>query len=510
MKKFYSTLSFAVFITGILMSGFAGYGQDTTPTIPKMKQVSTRGELSTISVNPNEGRVNELSSIKISFVGVSNLSLSEKSETFPYMEDEDGNIIYPATGTQGNTLTCSFSPAITEEGTYLLVIPESFCILDGVRFRNTLSYRYAISSSVNTDIIFSAPEGETVTCQSDFLSYFVLEGGLSGMPLAGKPLHYVLTDDELYLYNTMTINPYGGVQTESYIRGKKIDGNTYRFEFPQAVYENFKNGKAETWYLNHLLTAIDQDTQSGTYSINTNENYADFRIEENGDVVWINCPAENDSSTALGMTDEQGKWTGFANIRSTYLSFDAVVPMPPADIQQEDWTLTCGPSNNRQKRDVKVAFEDNDVWIQGISKSYLPEAWIHGVINGNYIEFDPFMGECEMIGQYLFAYTYMTKPSEKRDQLKLRYYKNENAMTSNHDILINPNEYFYYAVEYYERPELTKGSTGIKSMVFDNDEIVSSKFYTLDGCEVSDPCNGLFIREDHTISGKIIRTKIIK
>ena len=151
------------------------------------------------------------------------------------------------------------------------------------------------------------------------------------MPLAGKPLHYVLTDDELYLYNTMTINPYGGVQTESYIRGTKIENDIYRFSFPQAVYDHAEKGKVETWYLNHLTTVIDQENQSGTYAINTEENYADFRIEENGNLVWVNCPDENDASTAIGMTDEQGIWTGFANIRRPYLAFDNRPPLPPID-----------------------------------------------------------------------------------------------------------------------------------------------------------------------------------
>ena len=157
-----------------------------------------------------------------------------------------------------------------------------------------------------------------------------------------------------------------------------------------------------------------------------------------------------------------------------------------------------------------MVFADNDVWIQGLSRTYLPDAWVHGVIDGNYVEFDAYMGECEMIGQYLFAYTYMTKPSEKKEQLKFRYYKNEDAMTSNHDVLINPNEWFYYALEYYERPELTKGTTGINDVMDYAESIVASKYYNLNGIEVKEPVSGIFIREDLTVSGQKIRSKVTK
>ncbi|MDE5790740.1 MAG: hypothetical protein K2H96_05885 [Muribaculaceae bacterium] len=510
MKRLYNPILLIAFLSGMLFPAINVYAEETIKAIPKMVKTPTRGEISTISVNPPEGRVKELSTIKISFVGITSLVLDESSDEAPYLEDSTGTIIYPEVTTQANTLICSFNPALTKETTYMLVVPEGYCLLDGERFYRQLTYNYTISSQGSDDIITSAPDGEKVTCQSDFLSYFVLEGGMSGMPIAGKPLHYVLSGDELYMYNIMTINPYGGVQTESYIRGTKVDEATYRFTFPQAVYENAKEGIVETWYLNHLITGINPDTQTETYAINTEENYADFRIEENGDLVWVNCPDENDSSTAIGMTDGKGAWTGFANIRSSYLSFDDNAPVPPAEAEQEEWTLTYGPSDNREKRDVKVVFSENDVWIQGLSKIYLPDAWVHGVMNGNYIEFDAYMGECEMIGQYLFAYTFTTKPSEKKEQLKFRYYKNEDAMTSNHNILINPNEWFYYAVEYYERPELTKGTTGIQDFTADHSAILTTKYYDLSGNEVSENATGIFIRIDLTINGETIRTKVIK
>lgn len=484
--------------------------QSTMFNVHSYKQ-GPKYDLSTISSLPAPGIVNALSEIKLTFVGISKVEVNSTSENYqPKLEKTDGTLIISNDVTaDGNTLIVKFSPEVTEEATYNFIIPRQCLLIDGGSLASDVTLTYTIgSTSDDNGIITMAPDGEKVNCQSDFLSYFVLDGGLSGMPIAGKPLHYVIGEDgNLYLYNIMTIQPYGGVQTSSYIVGTPSGDNIWKFSFPQPIYETSENGEREIWYVNYLYTYVDPRTGASTYKIYEENNSVEFKINENGDAVWLNGNEDSntDDGFAIGATLPDGTWTGFANVvRSTYQKFTEVaIDINPQEY--EIWKLTTGPNGNRVSRKVPVYFDGDDVYVKGFSKNYLPEAWAHGVIDGKTITFDTFIGECDIIGQYLFLYGY--SDSNGRVPLEFKYYPEEKGMTCKNEYIINPNQTFYYVVESYEYPSLEFYSSGVDNIY--TDDVVSTEWYSIDGIRVENPSCGIFIRRSILSSGKVEYTKTV-
>ncbi|MDE6007282.1 MAG: hypothetical protein K2G67_06995 [Muribaculaceae bacterium] len=476
------------------------------------RSLSLNKELATITVLPSPGIVTSLSEVKVAFIGISQVTVQIESEDdYPLLISSDGTEFQCSSiEAQGNTLFVRFNPEITDEDTYTLKVPRLCFKIDGKRMNSDLCYIYYISDNGHNGIIYSAPSGEIVRCQSDFLSYFILDGGLSGMPLAGKPLHYVIGDDgNLYLYNIITLQPYGGSQTSSYIVGTPSGNNKWKFNFPQPIYETISNGESQLWYVNYLCTKVDESTGQASYIVNESNNSVEFMIDENGNVDWIRATEDPnvDDGFAIGTTLANGIWTGFANVtRSTYQKFTDEAPeINPEEF--EIWKLTYGPNGNRISRNVDVYFEGDDVWVRGFSKTYLPQAWAHGRINGSSITFDPYIGECDLIGQYLFIYGYSN--SSGRSDLTFKYYAQEKGMTYNGEYIINPNQLFYYAVEAYEYPSLEylcQGS-GIKEIT--DDEVISTEWYSIDGIRIDHPQPGVNIARQTYSSGKTEFAKTI-
>lgn len=515
MKKFHSLLA-ALSLLTIASSSELGFAQTLGTNVEgeslklSSRTLTPHRALSTITLLPSPGLVNSLGEVKVTFVGVSEVEIKNTSDdNMPLLISSDGTEYWPSNvAADGNTMVINFSPEITAEDTYTLLIPRKGFSLDGNMLKSDLKYIYYISESGDNGIIYSAPAGETVRCQSDFLSYFVLEGGLSGMPLAGKPLHYVIGDDgNLYLYNIITIQPYGGSQTSSYIVGTPSGDNKWKFSFPQPIYETFANGEKQLWYVNYLYTEVDSAGQS-SYLIYETDNSVEFKIDENGNAVWLRNTdtPEEDDGFAIGATLANGMWTGFANvIRSTYEKFTAEAPeINPQEY--EIWKLTTGPNGDRTSRNVDVFFDGDDVWIRGFSKTYLPDAWAHGTISGKNITFDTYIGECDIIGQYLFLYGYN---NSSRTELKFKYYPAEKGMTYNGEYIINPNQQFYYAVESYEYPSLEYVCQGSGIQEIDADDVISTEWYSIDGVRLDAPVPGINVVRKTYSSGKIEFSKLL-
>lgn len=516
MKKTYTLTALLTFMACAFNCGIA-YAESAEAFAPSPKMLlapratAPARELSTITVSPAPGMVKSINEVKVAFIGVAEVKLTDVPEDkMPVLlSSDDTEIKCSSMKVQGNTMILNFSPEVTAEDTYTLLIPAACFTVDGETMRNDLSYDYFITATGDTGIIYDEPAGQRVNCQSDFLSYFVLDGGLSGMPLAGKPLHYVIGDDgNLYLYNIMTLDPYGGSQTSSYVVGTPSGDNRWKFTFPQPIYQTISDGEPQIWYLNYLYTAVDPTNHQSSYQINEDDNSVEFEIDENGNAVWVRDAEdpEADDGYAIGATYANGVWTGFANvIRSTYQKFTDVAPeIDPEEF--EIWKLTTGPNGKRTSRNVDVYFDGDDVWIRGLSKTYLPKAWAHGTISGKNIVFDPYIGECSLIGQYLFLYGY---ESAGRVDLKFKYYAEEKGMRYNGEYIINPNQMFYYAVEAYEYPSLEYLSQGSGIETVEADDVVSVEWFTINGVKMNGPVKGINIARKIHSSGKVEYCKII-
>ena len=197
------------------------------------------------------------------------------------------------------------------------------------------------------------------------------------------------------------------------------------------------------------------------------ENKISFIIDADG-----NCkPArEEDADYLVGAADEDGKWNGFGNVRMEYSKVDFKAYEPEEGVEIQDWIMeySKGGSDQRLITDVKVAIKDADIWVQGFSQIYCPGAWAHGTIdNENNILFDPYLGVAESVGQYAFVYGgFVNSTSNQIFPFEMTYNREEKKITSELlDLLINPNQVFYYTLENFVEPVLSDNSIELTSRV---------------------------------------------
>ena len=93
------------------------------------------------------------------------------------------------------------------------------------------------------------------------------------------------------------------------------------------------------------------------------------------------------------------EWLQSGDFGSVYIPIDEQPLTPPQDLETEDYYLTTANNDGMEWEPyavtVKVGFDGDDVWLQGISK-YLPKAWIHGTRNGSTITFP----DGQLLGSY--------------------------------------------------------------------------------------------------------------
>ncbi|MDE6007280.1 MAG: hypothetical protein K2G67_06985, partial [Muribaculaceae bacterium] len=365
---------------------------------------------------------------------------------------------------EANKMTLSVSTEITEPGNYTFHVPSGFYDIDGVAATENHSFEYTIIDGIETEIITEQPAGTRVDCQTEFLSWYVVNDILGGMPLDGKPTHYVIGEDDcLYLYNPILLKPYGAQQTGSYIKGVK-NGDNYVFSFPQPVATDVIDGVEEVLYVNFMKNVPYEN--GSTYVVNEENNSYTFKILENGDCVPT---AESDELYIVGYTDSEGDWLGFGNVDMKYLKFNYTAHEIPANATVQDWIMeySKGGSEQRLQSNVQVVIKDNEIWVKGFSQTYCPDAWAYGTIdNDDIIHFDPYLGEATSVGQYAFVYNgLVNSDSNLIWPLEMVYEPENKKIYDGEDLLINPNQVFYYTLENYVLPVLTDNSIELTTKV---------------------------------------------
>ena len=435
---------------------------------------SPRTAAYTYSVSPAPGRVKSLKSFTVTIDGATSVTKGNVSYgNAPRVLDADDNITYCfSMEFSGNTMTVATTKEITAEGKYKLVLPAGFYNIDGTAATEQQEFEYRIGGS-DTGIITEQPAGTKVTCYITFLSWFDAGGYLQGMNLEGKPTHYVIGDDGcLYLYNPIIIQPFKGVQTNSYIKGVK-DGDEYVFNFPQPISTRIENGVETVQYVNYMKQT------DKTYSP-ASDNKCRFRIDEAGNVVP--SPALNDTvegsgiDNLIGYADADGNWLHYGNYGMTYTKFTPTPHQLPEGVEAQDWTMECyNEGGTKLSADVKVAFRDNEVWAKGLSQKYCPEDWAYGTIADGKVTFDPYLGVSDQVGQYVFL-----KNNDPTNQhltlfpLEFAYDPDTKKMTDTMAMTVNPNNRYYYMLEYYIYPVLSDATVELTSRVPKKPETITN------------------------------------
>lgn len=412
-----------------------------------------------VTVDPAPGRVKSLKSFNITFTDAE--SVTQGSVTYANAatvhrtgDPDDSKQYCFGMAFDGNVMTLSVSSEITGEGDWTLTMPAGFYLIDGAESTETLEFDYTIATVeiAEGEIIYEAPVGEKVECMTNVLAWAVVSGGLMGMPFAGKPMHYILSDDGcIYVYNAVVLSPFSGRQMNTYIKGIK-DGDDYLFTFPQPIYEESVEGGTQTWFLNRLKKVRDDEDHS-TYVL-ADDNTLRMKINADGSLE-TSQPLDADIDLIGTLVNDE--WNGFGNLKMRYDVANFVAAEPPADLETADAEMKYIDAENQSRTSyLKVGISGNDVWIKGLGMEAVPEAWAHGVINGNSVTFDTYMGLSEIYGQYVFLFgcDYEGTPVEESIGLvtpEFTFDRENMSMSCNSNLCLNANNWFYYGFHQFQQ-----------------------------------------------------------
>lgn len=234
----------------------------------------------------------------------------------------------------------------------------------------------ALRAPFKASAITEQPEGDYLILSRSGEAYGASFFGVLYASVSGKVAEVVFgSDGKVYMKNIITQFDTGG-----WIVGT-LSGSTITFTMPQAIYE--ENG--ETYYATMMKLSAD----GSTYEKDKSQQLTFTYNKKNGTITSASSLATGDC--VVGLTDVDGGWTGFADWNMT---FKPVIDKPaeaPAGLETTEYALS-GPGIVGSL--VQVGFKDNEVWVKGIYAG-LPDAWIHGTINGSKVTFPS--------GQYLGA-----------------------------------------------------------------------------------------------------------
>ena len=224
------------------------------------------------------------------------------------------------------------------------------------------------------DMVTNQPEGEYVLMSRSGEAYGASLFGVFYVEVSGKVCEVVFgADNKVYMKNIIT-----QFDTGSWIEGT-LSGSTINFQLPQPIYEEFGD----------IYYAMMMQLSGDTYVKASNQELTFNYDQENGTITSVNSLASG--NLVVGLADEEGSWTGFADWNMTIQTVTEQPAEAPEGLVTANYAITAPGIQGSQ---VQVGFQGNDVWVKGIY-SNMPDAWIHGTIDGNKATFPN--------GQYLGA-----------------------------------------------------------------------------------------------------------
>ncbi len=168
--------------------------------------------------------------------------------------------------------------------------------------------------------------------------------------------------------------------TDTWVEGN-VDGNTISVPLGQMVY----------WWdsdnYGMRLARVDVKGSIENYTV-TSTGSVTFEIGDNGVLSLLGTSGEPDVNIFNGLglvyTNEyEGKWSYYLDYATVMTPKEVEAVVPPADLEVETYSLLSESDGHI----VNVGFDGADVYIQGISRNNVPEAWMKGTITGNKIVF---------------------------------------------------------------------------------------------------------------------------
>ena len=246
------------------------------------------------------------------------------------------------------------------------------------------------------------------------------------------------------------------------------------------------------------------------------ENIVDivFSYDEENHIFSLETPyiLENgDSKTELSMW---GYYTYLDIIKGEVIPDEPVVA--PADLVTEDYVFASEelsfddneePVYEDYSADVKVGFDGNDVYVQGLCY-YLPESWVKGVKDGSTVTFEAgqFFGTIyDQYDMYFVGYG-----ESGIENVVMNYDETTGEFTTDHWILINSKKASISYYNIYTSCRLTKVGPATAIQSVEDTEEAGTVYYDTLGRRTNSNTKGLLLKQVRQADGSVKTTKVAR
>lgn len=348
---------------------------DPTPETPEIP--------ANFTVKPQPGsEVEEISEIVVSSFLYENMEVNEGKGIL--IDGNEVAITSQKLDTWGSELGITLVTPVKTKGVHTVTIPagtfkyaQMFSSpVDNAQFKFTLVV-------VNDDpedpepetpvIITQQPAGELKTYDRTGSYYYNYDGYLRTGAQTGTIDIVFADDNKVYLKD-----PVNNMELGSWVEGTlSEDGKTLTVQLGQYLYQNEEYGYVTLRMLEY------NDDYEWFDPISTKE--VTYTIE--GEKISLNGTYRK--GKCLGVVwEEYNEWAGNCDYGTIYVPVvDVEEVVVPDDIEIESYLFKGdGYGGTSLEYAVSVAFDDNDMYIQGIFKDF-PNSWIKGTKEGNKVIF---------------------------------------------------------------------------------------------------------------------------
>ncbi|MDE6634058.1 MAG: hypothetical protein K2J96_02195, partial [Bacteroidaceae bacterium] len=254
----------------------------------------------------------------------------------------------------------------------------------------------------------------------------VSKSSSGGTAIKNQSVNVAFFDNDVYVQGISAAFP------NAWVKGT-ISGNTVTFSNFQYV---GKYSTYDCWFVGVNPETGEMKTVTATYD-------AEAKTITFADDALINASI-----------DEIYYLNWFSNVVVSEEEIEYPEPIVlPNGAQTEDWYMNAGTLDENQaevavtNQKIKVAFVDNDVYVQGITTT-LPTAWVKGTIDGTTVTFDAF----QFVGEYSGLSCWFVGVNPNTGELKdvtATYDAEAKTITFVDDVLINAAKDKVYYLDWF-------------------------------------------------------------
>ena len=457
------------------------------------------------TIDPVEGKVESLQNFTITFDGYAEVNDSK----IPVLTNiTTGTSVEGGITDAAGKVLVYFSDPITEEGEYTLTIPSGAVMIWAIgKMYGELTFNYTIGdpqSGEDEDKLVELPAG--VTPEKWYGGGIYMYYGTGGWTPAeiDETFNYQVAFDgnDVYIAG-LDVN-----HEDAWVKGT-LENGIITCEPTFTGVEEY-NGEEMKYY----IIATESVSPYGVKPVQFTYD-AEAGIIKVVDGIDITLAPDHGESGSL-----YAYYDGITITRDAPAADEVVVL--PAGVETVDYTFSGNDltldnygtvtAENPFSTTVKVGIDGNDIYVQGINKDYIPEAWVKGVRDGNTVTFamGQFMGEFMYMGTYGPYKNYLvgTQLGVFNVQDVVMTVDDENGtMTAADAVVINGNKSSISYFNVFSDVVLTNPNVnGINEISTDDNNAV---YFDTMGRRVDANAKGLLIKQVRTNDGvktvKVVR-----